>query len=224
MKIAVTAATANEWMPAFTKFDKRRKEKKERVKVSFHKTGAGMLATAASLMKLIFEEKPDLIIQAGIAGCFDKEINLTKVVTVKEEILGDLGAEENGEWVDLFDLKLEEPNNSPYKNKRLLNPHLQKFNLLNLDEVTAITINEITTREQRILQMKKKYNPFLESMEGAALHYVCSIMNIPFLQLRALSNYIGERNKEKWMMKEAINCLNETLLRYIETLESVYNK
>ena len=39
---------------------------------------------------------------------------------------------------------------------------------------------------------------------GAALHYVCREMNIPFLQIRAASNYIGERDKEKWQMKEAI--------------------
>ena len=58
-------------------------------------------------------------------------------------------------------------------------------------------------------------------MEGAALHYVCREMNIPFLQIRAASNYIGERDKEKWQMKEAIGCLNETILRYVDELYKI---
>jgi futalosine hydrolase len=45
-------------------------------------------------------------------------------------------------------------------------------------------------------------------MEGAALHYVALMEKIPFLQLRSLSNFVGERDKNKWLMKEAIINLN----------------
>ncbi len=34
---------------------------------------------------------------------------------------------------------------------------------------------------------------------------------IPFLQIRSVSNYIGERNKKKWNMKESIINLNNEL-------------
>jgi hypothetical protein len=37
-------------------------------------------------------------------------------------------------------------------------------------------------------------------MEGAALHYMGRDLFIPFIQLRAVSNYIGERDKNKWKM------------------------
>ena len=53
-------------------------------------------------------------------------------------------------------------------------------------------------------------------MEGAALHYVCLMEKIPFIQLRSISNYIGERNKKKWNMQESINNLNEHLIRLIK--------
>ena len=46
-------------------------------------------------------------------------------------------------------------------------------------------------------------------------------MNIPFLQIRAVSNYIGERDKEKWKMKEAINNLNQTILKYVDKLYKI---
>jgi futalosine hydrolase len=55
-------------------------------------------------------------------------------------------------------------------------------------------------------------------MEGAALHYMGRDLNIPFIQIRAVSNYVGERNKAKWKMNEAIYNLNETLLQYLDAL------
>jgi futalosine hydrolase len=58
-------------------------------------------------------------------------------------------------------------------------------------------------------------------MEGAALHYVCREANIPFIQVRAISNYVGERNKEHWKIKEAIDSLNEHLLKYVEKLYKI---
>src|SRR5439155_3535659 len=100
----------------------------------------------------------------------------------------------------------------------LPNPYIEKFNLLKLKAVTGVTVNEITTRKERIKQLVKKYNPVVESMEGAALHYVCRQTNTCFLQMRTISNYIGERDKSKWMIKESLGNLNDALLTYIDKL------
>jgi futalosine hydrolase len=168
------------------------------------------------LTKIAIEEKPHLIIQAGIAGAFDEDILLGTAVAVKEEILGDLGVEENNEWKDVFDLKLEKDNYPPFEKGKLLNNNINEWNLLKLTEVTGITVNEITTNEKRIQQLKEKYKPSVESMEGAALHYVCRRFGTPFIQLRTVSNYVGERDKTKWMMRKAIEDLNDILLKYVE--------
>ena len=55
-------------------------------------------------------------------------------------------------------------------------------------------------------------------MEGAAMHYVCLMEKIPFLQLRSISNYIGERNKRKWNMNESIINLNNELIKLIKKI------
>ena len=183
--------------------------------ISFHITGVGMLAAAVSLTKLVFIHKPDLIIQVGIAGCFDTSIDLGKVVLVKDEILGDTGVEENGEWKDLFKTKFIPPNEAPFTNGKLVNKHRSEYNLLQLPVVTSLTVNEITTRSERIAQLKSLYNPTIESMEGAALHYVCNDLNIPYLQIRGLSNYIGERDKSKWLIKEAVENANRVLIETV---------
>ncbi|ULT38317.1 hypothetical protein KRR40_24600 [Niabella defluvii] len=53
-------------------------------------------------------------------------------------------------------------------------------------------------------------------MEGAALHYVALMEKIPFLQIRGISNYVGERDKRKWNFKDAIDNLNNELVRIVE--------
>ena len=221
MRVIITAATVAEWMPSFLEMNNLYTSESHRCKVQFHQTGVGMLATAVSLTRLVMEEKPDLIIQAGIAGCFDTSLALGKVVVVNEESLADMGVEEDGKWKDIFDLKLEKSSYHPFERRKLPNTWLPKFNLLNLPEVPAITINEISINKERIQQLIKKYSPVIESMEGAALHYVCREMNIPFVQIRAISNYIGERNKANWKMKEAIDHLNQVLLKYIDRLYKI---
>ena len=64
----------------------------------------------------------------------------------------------------------------------------------------------------------KKYNPDIESMEGAVFHYVCLKEQIPFIQMRAISNIVGDRNKANWKMKEAIEILNSELIQLINEL------
>ena len=106
MRVIVTAATTGEWMPCFSKIDKLYTESSKRFKIYFHQSGVGILATAFSLTKLLLEEKPDLIIQIGLAGCFDTSIALGKIFLIEKEIVGDIGVEENGKWRDIFNMKL----------------------------------------------------------------------------------------------------------------------
>lgn len=218
MRVIITAATVAEWMPSFLEMNNLYTSESQRLKIRFHQAGVGMLSTAVSLTKLVYEEKPDLVVQAGIGGSFDPAIALGKVVVINEEALADMGVEEDGRWKDIFDLKLEKSSYHPFERRKLPNPWLPKFNLLKLPEVSGVTVNEVSTNKERILQLVKKYNPCIETMEGAALHYVCREANIPFIQLRAISNYIGERNKTNWKIKEAIDNLNQAILKYVDRL------
>jgi len=212
MRVLIVSATQMEIEIAKEKF-------KDNHQISFLIAGVGMLSTAVNLTKYLSRYQPDLVIQVGIAGCFDQNAKLGSVVLVKEEILGDLGVEENGVWKDLFISKLSDPYKPPFTKGRLVNQHLSTFSHLDLPTVSAITVNQITTRPQRILQQQLLYNPIIESMEGAALHYVCNDFNIPYLQIRGISNYIGERDKSEWNIKEAVENSNKVLIDLIKSYE-----
>jgi len=210
MKIIIISATDFEVAVSNQKI-----KSKKGVDISFVVTGIGMLATAINISKIIYEQQPDFIIQVGIAGCFDVSIPLGKTVLVEEEFLGDLGVNENGKWKDVFDLGLIKSNTKPFKKKGIINAKVKEFNCLDLPIVNSVTVNQISTDKTHIQHLIKKYNPCIETMEGAALHYVCNLHKIPYLQIRSISNYIGERDKAKWKIKLAIDNLNQHLLQYI---------
>ena len=83
---------------------------------------------------------------------------------------------------------------------------------------TAITVNRVSENEATNLLYKAKYQPLIESMEGAAFHYVCIQQKIPFLQIRSLSNYVGERDKAKWKLQASIQSLNESLVKIVDSI------
>lgn len=221
MRVIITAATNGEWMPSFQKINPAYAGTNKRFSVGFHESGIGLLASSVSLMKMFVQETPSLIIQVGIAGCFDKKITLGKVFAVKDDFAGDIGVMENKVWKDLFDMKFDKPNDAPYEKKSLPNPWLSQYNLLKLPIKKGVTVNTITTDKNKIDLYSGRYKATLESMEGAALHYMGRDLNIPFIQIRAVSNYVGERNKAKWNMQEAIYNLNETLLQYLDALNKI---
>ncbi len=221
MRVIITAATNGEWMPSFQKINPAYAGTNKRFSVGFHESGIGLLASSVSLMKMFVQETPSLIIQVGIAGCFDKKVPLGKVFAVKDDFAGDIGVMENKVWKDLYDLKLDKPNDAPYEKKSLPNPWLSQYNLLKLPTKKGVTVNTISTDKNKIDLYSGRYKATLESMEGAALHYMGRDLNIPFIQIRAISNYVGERNKAKWNMQEAIYNLNETLLQYLDALNKI---
>ena len=66
---------------------------------------------------------------------------------------------------------------------------------------------------------RKKYNPAIETMEGAAFSYICAIEKINFLSLRSVSNLVGERDKSLWNIPLAIENLALSLKILFDRLD-----
>lgn len=188
------------------------------LELDFLVTGVGSVNITYSLMKHLQVKRPDIIFLAGIAGSFSKKFNLGDVVVIKEEALADMGVQEKEGYKDVFDLKLLNANQFPFTRKKLVNPFSTLMERTLLPKVNSITVNQVTSSKKTADLYSKKYNAAVENMEGAALHLVCIKENIPFVQIRSISNYVGERNKKKWKLKEAVENLNKNLIRLVESL------
>jgi futalosine hydrolase len=216
MNCLVVAATVMEITPFLEQY---REEKNwiPDLEIDILITGIGLTATTYSLTRQLRMKKPDLLIQIGVGGCFDTAIPLGSVVAIKQEAIADQSVIELDKLKTLFDLQLVPQNQYPFTKGWLINKS-ESLKKVKLKKVTGISVNEITTSKQKVKFYKDHFNPVLESMEGAALHYVCLMEKVPFIQIRSVSNYIAERNKKNWNMKESITNLNKELKKLIAQL------
>lgn len=180
-------------------------------------TGVGAPACIYALTKRLLQNKYDFVIQAGIAGTFKNQYPLGQTFAVKADLFADLGIQEKENFFTLFEKGFVNENAFPNTNGRMEN---MDENYFSLKPVNAITINTVSDSLVQTELYKKKYDADIESMEGAAFHYVCLQEKISFLQIRSISNFVGERAKTNWKMKEAIDSLNENLIRIVNDLHN----
>jgi len=179
-------------------------------------SGIGLTASTWHLSKQLALKKYDLVIQAGVAGSFDLTISPGQVVAVKQDAIADQSVVELEKLKTLFDLDLVPQDQYPYKKGWLINPNKEILKKTKLKIVKGVSVNQISTSKQMIQFYRDRFDPVTESMEGAALHYVCLMEDIPFLQIRSISNYIGERNKKNWNMMDSIINLNHKLTNLLK--------
>jgi len=207
MKVLIVAATEFEIKPVI--------EAPKNVEILI--TGIGISATIYHLTKKLLANHYDLVIQAGIAGMFPGKLTLGTAVAVKEDAFADIGIEEKGELRTLFESGFLDKNEFPFSDGKLPNPSviLEK---IPLPMATAITVNMVSDNSVHNENFRQKYHADIESMEGAAFHYVCLQQKINFLQIRSISNVVGERDKSRWAIDSSIRNLNSELIKIIDNL------
>lgn len=180
-------------------------------------TGVGLPSTIFQLTKKILSDDFDLIINAGIAGAFKREIELGSVLQVTEDQFGDLGIEEaDGSFKDLFEMELKDADDFPFQKGKLVNTAGAGFDFL--PKATAITVQKVSGATTSVEKIQKKYKADLESMEGAGVFYVAQQCQVPCLQIRAISNYVEARNRAAWEINLALDNLNEVLIQLVKTI------
>ncbi len=180
-------------------------------------TGVGMVATSYALTRHLQTNEYDLVLQVGVAGSYDRSIGLGELVFITSDQYGDLGAEDNGAYLDIFEMGLLEKDAYPFTDGKLLTNLLPLHEPIKLPQVSGLTVNTVSGNEQTIRRRIEKYACAVESMEGAAFHEVCLRENVPFAQVRAISNYVTPRDKSQWKMKEAVLNLNKWVEGFIGT-------
>lgn len=215
MQILIVAATAPELVGL-----NRQNQSGEVQCVDTLVTGVGLLSTSLNLTRRLMQGKPDLVIQTGIAGTFLETIPLGDAVVVVRETQGDLGVVELDGFRSVFDMGLSDPDLPPFSGGWLENPHTKWITKTGLFHANGISVNEVTTDPERMSYYREKLQAHTESMEGAALHQVCLELGIPFIQIRGISNRIGERNKAHWKIKEALAAANLAVNSIINTITS----
>ena len=168
-------------------------------------TGIGIPNTILNLTKKLSEATYDLVINVGICGSFKKHFKIGDVVEIINDQFSEIGYEE-GSNIKEFDSSFKIINNFNVNAKT------------NLEHVSSITVNTVHGNKDSIKKIMERLNPDVESMEGAAVFMVCQHYNIKCIQLRAISNYVEERNKNNWNIPLALKNLGDLLNQKIYEL------
>lgn len=223
MRILICSATPFEIAPLHDFLTKNWTElepnffQENEVVVHLCAAGIGPVETAFFLGKYLTVNELDLVVNAGIAGSFDKKLPLGSVVQVVSERFGDIGVEEaDGSFTDVFELGFLEKNELPFVDGKLENPGCAAFHFL--PKKNGLTVSKVHGSEISIQKLLVKYpDAELETMEGAAFFRACLEFEQPFLAVRAVSNFVEKRNRAGWEIGLAIDNLNKVLIEILST-------
>jgi futalosine hydrolase len=203
MRILIVTATAAEIAPIERRL-------RLRAGVELLVTGVGMVSTAAHCANALARTGFDLALNLGLCGSFDPALAPGVVVHVVSDRLSELGAEDGEAFLAIESLGLRSDhvvnNTSP--------PGIPA--IVALPAVSGITVNTVHGRVPSIAAVTARCRPQVESMEGAAFMYACRLANVPYAQVRAVSNVVERRNRESWKIKEAIDALGAIALNILE--------
>lgn len=169
----------------------------ERIEVAV--TGIGAYRSAYHTYKQLLHHRPRMVILAGIAGAYPGSgLKTGDTVLVGAENAADMGSFQG----DTFRPKFSE---------RIVCPHIPADTRFGTVESNSLSAAAAPFVDQTGAQ--------IENMEGASFFYVCTQAGIPFLELRTISNRVGE-DFHNWDIERATSALANALKELIDELEA----
>jgi futalosine hydrolase len=225
MRILVAAATAAEVAPlmAAAGIDDTSSVRPSRGRIAHHEidlliTGVGMVATAFWSATALVRASYDLAFNLGLCGAFDRTLALGSVAHVTSDRFSELGAEDGDGFLTLPELGLMQADEHPFRGGAIVNHTPPAIAALHrLPGVSGITVNTVHGRDASIAEVARRHAPQVESMEGAAFMYACSIAAVPYAQVRAVSNLVERRNRAAWQIGPAVAALSAAAIEIVET-------
>ncbi|MFA6836214.1 MAG: hypothetical protein WCR04_07410 [Fibrobacteraceae bacterium] len=167
--------------------------------------GVGMAQFAGNLSRLIFSKNYSQVFLLGVCGAYPGSLlSLEDIVRVDTEFVGDEGYLGSGNSFIPFNAKPFPYSASPYcRAPRVIQ---------NFPGVKGISVNMLST-DPEFLRFRARFSGAkVESMEGAVAFSICRASKISIYEIRAVSNIVGERDKSKWKLQEALFALRKKVL------------
>jgi len=178
-------------------------------------TGVGMVATTYHLTSIFSSDTTyDFMLNIGLAGSIDRDLDLGTVVQVTSDQIVELGAEDDQQFISALEMGLISEEEAILHNVSGIGNEV----IDGLVQVDGITVNTVHGNEESITKIATRSTAQVETMEGAAFFYTCNQEYQPCAQIRAVSNYVEKRDKSKWKIDLALNNLSTVTLDILKAL------
>lgn len=189
---------------------------------------AAAAATAAALTAAALNEQTDeqtddrtsgpydLVVSAGIGGGFQPEAPVGSLVLADEITAADLGAETADGFVPVTELGFGAVTHRPPESL------VRAVAAVTGARTGAVlTVNTVTGSAERAAELRRRHPRALaEAMEGFGVAEAATAHGVPVLELRAVSNPVGPRDRAAWRIGDALAALTGAFGKLAPALES----
>ncbi|MEH0419664.1 futalosine hydrolase [Streptomyces sp. B21-083] len=183
--------------------------------------GVGPAASAASVASALtaaaLRGTPyGLVVSAGIGGGFQPQAPVGSLVVADEITVADLGAETADGFVPVTALGFGAVTHRP--------PEALVRDVTAVTGARAgavLTVSTVTGSAERAAELRARHPGALaEAMEGFGVAEAAAAHGVPVLEIRAVSNPVGPRDRTAWRIADALTALTDAFGKLAPVLES----
>lgn len=170
--------------------------------------GVGPIAAGVTTAKVLASAEYDLVVSAGIGGGFSGKAEVGTLVVADEIVVADLGVEtcEGFSSIDELGFGSTRITVDASLVQRVTEALLAAKLPVNTGSV--LTVSTVTgTAESAERLAARVSGAMAEAMEGYGVALAANEYGLPILELRAISNMVGPRDRTAWRIEEALEVL-----------------
>ncbi|MEU9186922.1 futalosine hydrolase [Streptomyces sp. NPDC048484] len=178
---------------------------------------AAAASTATALTAAVLAGEPyDVVVSAGIGGGFQPDAPVGSLVLADEITVADLGAETPGGFTPVTGLGFGAVTHRPPES---LVREVAAVTGARLG--TVLTVSTVTGSAARAAELRRRHPRALaEAMEGFGVAEAAAAHGVPVLEIRAVSNPVGPRDRAAWRIGDALTALTGAFGKLAPVLES----
>jgi futalosine hydrolase len=170
--------------------------------------GVGPALAAARTVKALAAANYGLVISAGIAGGFTGRAEVGTLVVATEIVAADLGAETTDGFLSLHELGFGFTHITAEPNLAITIAEALRAAGLTVQLGPILTVSTVTgTAATALARASQVPGAAAEGMEGFGVATAALEYGLPILEIRAISNPVGPRDRDAWRIKEALDAL-----------------
>ncbi|WP_062052550.1 futalosine hydrolase [Bacillus sp. JCM 19034] len=169
--------------------------------------GVGPVEAAVATTMELSNQSYNAVVNMGIAGGFEERAKVGSLVVASKVILADLGVQTEEEFKPVESIGFGQSVLSP---DRTLVDRLTRTAGKSVLEAPVLTMSTVTGTSWRADELRRRYpDAAAEAMEGFGVGFAALKQGLPFMEIRAISNAIGPRDRDAWRMQDALLALTE---------------
>jgi len=171
--------------------------------------GVGPAAAAAAASYAVATHDVSHIVSMGIAGAFaSAHLSAGAVALASVIVAADLGALTPERFLDLAAMGLDGGATVPSDPAMFADARAGLARTgLSVAVGPLLTLSTVTGTALRAAELMAQHGAVAEAMEGAGVAHVAALHNIPVLEVRTISNQVGNRDRESWDLLGALTSL-----------------